>query len=61
MRRARTSELTSFDALAHLRTDHICSLSFSTEPFPVDLEWEMLSDVIRGNVKINVHSYQVRR
>ncbi|KAL7413707.1 hypothetical protein BDY24DRAFT_340073 [Mrakia frigida] len=30
----------------------------NTEPFPVDLNWEALADVIRGNVKINVHSYQ---
>lgn len=30
----------------------------STEPFPVDLEWEMLADTLRGNVRVNVHSYQ---
>jgi hypothetical protein len=32
----------------------------STEPFPTDLEWEMVADLLRGNVKVNVHSYQVR-
>ena len=26
-------------------------------PFPNNLEWEVLADVIRGNVKVNVHCY----
>ncbi|KAK6910652.1 hypothetical protein I203_104684 [Kwoniella mangroviensis CBS 8507] len=29
-----------------------------TEPFPQSLEWEVLSDVIRGNVKVNIHCYE---
>ncbi|KAK4684354.1 hypothetical protein P7C73_g5825, partial [Tremellales sp. Uapishka_1] len=29
-----------------------------TEPFPTSLEWEVLSDVIRGNVKVNIHCYE---
>ncbi|OCF30643.1 amidohydrolase [Kwoniella heveanensis BCC8398] len=29
-----------------------------TEPFPTSLEWEALSDVIRGNVKVNIHCYE---
>ncbi|WOO79550.1 uncharacterized protein LOC62_02G003073 [Vanrija pseudolonga] len=27
-------------------------------PFPQDLEWEALADVLRGNVKVNVHCYE---
>jgi imidazolonepropionase-like amidohydrolase len=29
-----------------------------TEPFPDSLEWEVLADVIRGNVKVNIHCYE---
>lgn len=29
-----------------------------TAPFPEDLQWEVLADVIRGNVKLNAHCYQ---
>ncbi|WVQ99842.1 hypothetical protein IAU59_006985 [Kwoniella sp. CBS 9459] len=29
-----------------------------SEPFPTSLEWEPLSDVIRGNVKVNIHCYE---
>ena len=29
-----------------------------TEPFPDSLEWEPLADVIRGNVKVNIHCYE---
>lgn len=29
-----------------------------TEPFPTSLEWEVLADVIRGNVKVNIHCYE---
>ncbi|WRT68226.1 uncharacterized protein IL334_005202 [Kwoniella shivajii] len=29
-----------------------------TEPFPTSLDWEVLSDVIRGNVKVNIHCYE---
>ncbi|WVQ81918.1 hypothetical protein IAT38_004045 [Cryptococcus sp. DSM 104549] len=28
------------------------------DPFPTSLEWEALSDVIRGNVKVNIHCYE---
>jgi imidazolonepropionase-like amidohydrolase len=28
------------------------------EPFPTSLEWEVLADVIRGNVKVNIHCYE---
>lgn len=28
------------------------------EPFPSSLEWEALADVIRGQVKVNVHCYE---
>ncbi|EIW67430.1 hypothetical protein TREMEDRAFT_11883, partial [Tremella mesenterica DSM 1558] len=28
------------------------------EPFPDDLQWEALADVIRGNVKVNIHCYE---
>ncbi|WVN90229.1 uncharacterized protein L203_105465 [Cryptococcus depauperatus CBS 7841] len=28
------------------------------EPFPTSLEWEALADVIRGNVKVNIHCYE---
>lgn len=28
------------------------------EPFPNNLEWEVLADVIRGNVKVNIHCYE---
>lgn len=27
-------------------------------PFPTSLEWEVLADVIRGNVKVNIHCYE---
>lgn len=27
-------------------------------PFPTNLEWEVLADVIRGNVKVNIHCYE---
>ncbi|ORX38692.1 hypothetical protein BD324DRAFT_621954 [Kockovaella imperatae] len=29
-----------------------------TEPFPTSLEWEPLADVLRGNVKVNIHCYE---
>jgi imidazolonepropionase-like amidohydrolase len=29
-----------------------------TSPFPNSLEWEVLADVIRGNVKVNIHCYE---
>ncbi|TXT04247.1 hypothetical protein VHUM_04245 [Vanrija humicola] len=29
-----------------------------TTPFPQSLEWEALADVLRGNVKVNVHCYE---
>lgn len=29
-----------------------------TEPFPTNLEYEVLADVIRGNVKVNIHCYE---
>ncbi len=29
-----------------------------TSPFPSSLEWEVLSDVIRGHVKVNIHCYE---
>jgi imidazolonepropionase-like amidohydrolase len=29
-----------------------------TDPFPNSLEWEVLADVIRGNVKVNIHCYE---
>ncbi|KAL1408794.1 hypothetical protein Q8F55_005608 [Vanrija albida] len=29
-----------------------------SEPFPESLEWEVLADVIRGNVKVNIHCYE---
>ena len=46
---------------AHATSADVCSApSASTEPFPTDLDNEMLADVLRGNVKVNVHSYQVR-
>ena len=44
-----------------LLTDHDRLKPVSAEPFPTDLDNEMLADTIRGNVKVNVHSYQVRR
>ncbi|MBP0485237.1 hypothetical protein, partial [Sagittula salina] len=28
------------------------------EPLPTSLEWEALADVIRGNVKVNIHCYE---
>ncbi|KIR29030.1 amidohydrolase [Cryptococcus deuterogattii LA55] len=28
------------------------------EPFPTSLEYEVLADVIRGNVKVNIHCYE---
>ena len=28
------------------------------DPFPDSLEWEPLADVIRGNVKVNIHCYE---
>lgn len=28
------------------------------EPFPTSLEWEALADVIRGQVKVNIHCYE---
>nr|XP_018261300.1 amidohydrolase [Kwoniella dejecticola CBS 10117]OBR83458.1 amidohydrolase [Kwoniella dejecticola CBS 10117] len=41
------------------KQDRWCtSPSTQTEPFPTSLEWEVLSDVIRGNVKVNVHCYE---
>lgn len=27
-------------------------------PYPTSLEWEILADVIRGNVKVNIHCYE---
>lgn len=29
-----------------------------TEPFPEDLQWEVMADIIRGNVKVNIHCYE---
>lgn len=29
-----------------------------TEPFPDSLEWEAMADIIRGNVKVNIHCYE---
>lgn len=29
-----------------------------TEPFPESLEWEVVADIIRGNVKVNIHCYE---
>lgn len=29
-----------------------------TEPFPQDLQWEIMADIIRGNVKVNIHCYE---
>nr|XP_019011309.1 amidohydrolase [Kwoniella pini CBS 10737]OCF50090.1 amidohydrolase [Kwoniella pini CBS 10737] len=41
------------------KQDRWCSSpTTQTEPFPSSLEWEVLSDVIRGNVKVNVHCYE---
>ncbi|ORY32152.1 hypothetical protein BCR39DRAFT_479328 [Naematelia encephala] len=41
------------------KQDRWCaSPSTQTEPFPLDLEWEALADVIRGNVKVNTHCYE---
>lgn len=28
------------------------------EEFPDDLQWEAVADIIRGNVKVNVHCYE---
>ncbi|WWC90877.1 uncharacterized protein L201_005814 [Kwoniella dendrophila CBS 6074] len=41
------------------KQDRWCSSpKTQTEPFPESLEWEVLSDVIRGNVKVNIHCYE---
>ena len=48
-------------SLHKLSADLIEPAPASTEPFPTDLDNEMLADTIRGNVKVNVHSYQVRQ
>jgi imidazolonepropionase-like amidohydrolase len=29
-----------------------------TEPFPQDLQWEVMADILRGNVKVNIHCYE---
>jgi imidazolonepropionase-like amidohydrolase len=29
-----------------------------TEPFPEDLQWEVMADILRGNVKVNIHCYE---
>jgi len=29
-----------------------------TEPFPQDLQWEAMADILRGNVKVNIHCYE---
>jgi hypothetical protein len=28
------------------------------EPFPDSLEWEVMADIIRGHVKVNIHCYE---
>ena len=39
--------------------DRCCeSPKTQTEPFPTSLEWEVLADAIRGNVKVNIHCYE---
>lgn len=41
------------------KQDRWCSSpKTQTEPFPTSLEWEVLADVIRGNVKVNIHCYE---
>lgn len=29
-----------------------------SEPFPQDLQWEVMADILRGNVKVNIHCYE---
>ena len=49
------------NSATQLRTkqDEWCKIgSANKEPFPEDLEWEALADVLRGKVKVNVHCYE---
>ena len=46
---------------AQLRTkqDAWCKAGAANkDPYPEDLEWEALVDVLRGKVKVNVHCYE---
>jgi imidazolonepropionase-like amidohydrolase len=41
------------------RQDRWCaSPKTQTEPLPESLEWELMADIIRGNVKVNIHCYE---
>ena len=38
--------------------DQWCTVGKSnTEPFPEDLKWEVLAQVLRGKIRVNIHSY----